>query len=312
MKGVATAACPPQNHLHRHAHLAPLCPPPSLPFPLARPLALPPLLPLPLQTRQLTELVFQLRSEADGLRTQLAASASAAQAAEASTAEVQQAAAEWRRQGEEGLEVAAQERARSAALQAEVERLGAELQAVRSERDEQRRRRKAADAEVARLQTDGSGPALVAELRSRCAQERAWRKAVCRYLEGEMHAKAELERVLLNVGTSLRVGDTQPRTAAAPPLPPRHATARQLVRDMPPPPAVTVTVVHSPVHGPSLGAAGVAAAAAGSSADRGSSGRDPAGWRQHFKETMAAFDERHAKLQSELSGLKREALPPGP
>ncbi|PRW57185.1 ATP-dependent (S)-NAD(P)H-hydrate dehydratase isoform X4 [Chlorella sorokiniana] len=157
------------------------------------------------ETRQLADLVFQLRNEADGLRAQLAASAAASHAAEASTAQLQEAAAEWRRQGEEGLEVAAQERARSTALQVEVERLSAELEAVRRERDDQRRRRQAAEAAVARLQADGSGPALVAELRSRCAQERAWRKAVCRYLEGEMQAKAELERVLLNVGTSLRM-----------------------------------------------------------------------------------------------------------
>ncbi len=266
-----------------------------------------------MQTRQLADLVFQLRNEADGLRAQLAASAAASHAAEAAAAQLQEAAAEWRRQGEEGLEAAAQGRARCAALQAEVERLGEQLKAVGDERDEQRRRREAAEAEVARLQADGSGPALVAELRSRCAQERAWRKAVCRYLEGEMHAKSELERVLLNVGTSLRVGDTQARTAAAPPLPPRRFAAGQISGSMPaPPPAVTVTVVHSPVHGPSLGPACQSGPAAGGGAGGGSKGRDSAGWRQHFKETMAAFDERHARLQAELSGLKQEALPPGP
>lgn len=253
--------------------------------------------------------MFQLRSEADGLRAQLAAGAAASHAANASTAQLQEAAAEWRQQGEEAMEVAAQERARGAALQAEVERLGAELEAVRGEREEQRRRREAAEAEVARLKADGSGPALVAELRSRCAQERAWRKAVCRYLEGEMHAKCELERVLLNVGTSLRVGDTQARKATAHPLPPRRMAAGQLASSMPPPPAVTVTVTHSPVHAPSLGAACEEGAAACSSPGGRIRGSDPASWRQHFKATMAAFDERHARLQAELSGLKQEALP---
>jgi hypothetical protein len=32
------------------------------------------------------------------------------------------------------------------------------------------------------------------------------------------------------------------------------------------------------------------------------------GWRQHFQATMKAFDERHNKLQQELSGLRREAF----
>ena len=136
------------------------------------------------QTRQLADLVFQLRSEADGLRAQLVASVAAAQAAEASTAgslaQLQEAAAEWRQQGEEGLEAAAQERARSSAQQAEVARLRGELEAARGECDQQRRQREAAEAEAAQLRAEGSGPALVAELRSRCAQERAWRKAVRR------------------------------------------------------------------------------------------------------------------------------------
>lgn len=129
-----------------------------------------------------------------------------------------------------------------------------------------------------------------------------------------MHAKGELERVLLNVGTSLRVGGERAGPAAAPPLPTRRMGAGQISSSMAPPPAVTVTVTHSPVHPGALGASGKGGGAVMGSpvAAGGSRGRDPQGWRAHFTETMAAFDERHARLQAELSGLKREALQPVP
>lgn len=122
-------------------------------------------------------------------------------------------------------------------------------------------------------------------------------------LQGEMQTKAELERVLLRVGTAVRVGtDASPAsglaTRCAPPLPSRRMVASQLV-----PPDVMVTVVHSP-------AARAVNPAAAPVAGGHRSTRDT-DWRQHFKETMTAFDERHKHLQAELSTLRREALQPG-
>lgn len=332
----------------------------------------------------MAELVLVLRDEADGLRQQLQCTASSAlhsgQSAQASLAQLQAMAAEWRRQGEDSLEALAEERERSAALTSSVHRLQAQVDALQAQMAEERRARVAA-AEAA----DGdAGPAAVADLRARLAQERAWRKAVCRWLEGEMATRADLERVLVNVGTAARTGGecgtctswaAAPR-AAAPPLPPRRLVASQLSPEQtqggharhghtqppahaPASPTVQVTV-HSPpgghkmmvgvdVNGGAGGDGGVkertgqrgtwgsSSSTRDARADRshssghscrssGGSGRESAAgsatmpgsagnssgsrtdWREHFKATMLAFDERHNSLQQELSTLRREAL----
>lgn len=255
---------------------------------------------------QLAELVLRLREEADGLREQLQRGALQAEAADRSTAgslaQLQEAAAEWRALSREQEESLARERARTAALQADLQRMTTEAEAARRQAAAEQATLAQAEAALAALRAQEGGPALVQELRTRCRMERQWRKAVTQWLRGEMQAKGDLERVLLNVGTAARVGHAgadatgQP---AAPALPPRRMAAAQLqgVAPASPPPAITVTVVHSssPV------AAGVPADASNNAAGD---------WRQHFKSTVVAFDERHARLQAELSGLRREALQP--
>lgn len=123
----------------------------------------------------------------------------------------------------------------------------------------------------------------------RLSQERGWRKAVCKYLQGEMASKGQLERALLNVGTSLRVGDTAAATGrgvaggqhvAAPPLPPRAVAASQLLA-----PAAVPAVHESP------------ATAIGGAGQQGSIAAD---WRRRQAAALAAFDE--------LSGLRREGV----
>ncbi|KAL4451922.1 hypothetical protein ABPG75_007584 [Micractinium tetrahymenae] len=333
------------------------------------------------ESAQLAELVLALREEADGLHKQLHCATSAAQqsgqSAQASLAQLQAAAAEWRRQGEDSLEALAEERERSAALTAEVHRLRALADALQAQLAEERRARMAA-AEAAAA---AGGPAAMADLRARLAQERAWRKAVCRWLEGEMATRADLERALVNAGTAARTGAEcgsctswgAAPPAVAPPMPPRRLAASQLApvrtqaqhgqaqAQAPASPTVHVTV-HSPpgghkmmvgvdVNGGADGAgsfgehqrergtwgssssssreakAGRPRSSAGgrSSRNSGSSGRESAGsvatpgsavnssgskgdWREHFKATMQAFDERHNRLQQELSTLRREAL----
>lgn len=152
--------------------------PPPLPLPASpnpQPLAAS-------QSTHLCELVFSLREEADALRAQLAASSQAAADADRSRAgsleQIQEVAAEWRRLGEEAQEVAADERARSAALQAEVERLQAERQGLERALQAERAAREAAAADAAGA---ASSAPLVSALRERCAMERNWRKAVCQW-----------------------------------------------------------------------------------------------------------------------------------
>ena len=131
---------------------------------------------------------MSLREEADGLRAQLQAATAAAQqcgkSSAASVAQLQAAAAEWRQRGEDTLEALAEERTRSAALQTQAAQLRAEnatLQRALVEEREHARRAFAAAATAAA--TVGSPGALVADLRARLAQERAWRKAVSRWLQ---------------------------------------------------------------------------------------------------------------------------------
>ncbi|PSC70682.1 ATP-dependent (S)-NAD(P)H-hydrate dehydratase [Micractinium conductrix] len=204
------------------------------------------------ETGQLAELVMSLREEADGLRAQLQAATAAAQqcgkSSAASVAQLQAAAAEWRRRGEDTLEALAEERTRSAALQTQAAQLRAEnatLQRALVEEREHARRAFAAAATAAA--TVGSPGALVADLRARLAQERAWRKAVSRWLQGEMATRSDLEWVLLNVGSAVR-GPPPP-----PPIPPRRMAASQLAPQRPPgsPTAVRVTL-HSPAAGQTL------------------------------------------------------------
>lgn len=328
-----------------------------------------------LQSAHLAELVLALREEADGLHRQLHHATTVAQQngqnVQASLAQLQAAAAEWRRQGEDGLQALAEERQRNAALASEVHRLQAQASSLQGQLAEERRARTAAaEAAVA-----AGGPAVTADLRARLAQERAWRKAVCRWLEGEMATRADLEWVLVNVGAAARTGadcggctswGAAPHSAA-PPLPPRRLGASQLAPlrgqteakraqhghgPAPASPTVHVTV-HSPpgghqmmvgvdVNGGADGTSGFAeqgvahgawssssrsgkASRPRSSAGGRSSGAESAAgsaamqspsnnsgsradWREHFKATMQAFDERHNRLQQELSTLRREAL----
>jgi hypothetical protein len=288
-----------------------------------------------LQIAQLAEVVFQLREEADGLRQQLERSGQQAQASDHSTRasleQLQAAAAEWRRVGEDSQEELAGERERRAALEAEAQRLQLQAEQLRRELEEERQQRQAAAGELVALKAKVGSPAggfaLAAELKQRLQMERGWRKAVTQWLQGEMQTRNDLERVLVNVGTAVRVGGAPAdggRQAGAPPLPPRRMAASQLVADRGPaaagagrpaartPPAAGVTVtVHSPGATTTVGVAGNGCGSRSGAAAPGGGGgasRARASWRQHFEETMQAFDERHGRLQQELSSLRREAL----
>ena len=143
-----------------------------------------------------------------------------------------------------------------------------------------------------------------------------------------MATRSDLEWVLLNVGSAVR-GPPPP-----PPIPPRRMAASQLAPQRPPgsPTAVRVTL-HSPAagqtlsvgvdgdggctvhrYGPIGGACGTCAGGSQPAVGGGAPGGASPGagckadWRQHFRATMQAFDERHANLQAELSTLRREAL----
>jgi hypothetical protein len=306
--------------LQTHTTLA-IISPPSRPF---------------VQTAQLAELVFQLREEADGLRQQLERSGQQAQASDHSTRasleQLQAAAAEWRRVGEDSQEQLAGERERRAALEAEAQRLQLQAEQLRRELEGERQQRQAAAGELAALKaaTAGSpagGAALAAKLKQRLQMERGWLQAVTQWLQGEMQTRNDLERVLVNVGTAVRVGGMPAhdgRQGEAPPLPPRRMASSQLMAGRgsaaagvahpaahtPPAAGVTVTV-HSPGATTTVGVAGSGCGSRSGAAARvvcGGASRARASWRQHFEETMQAFDERHGRLQQELSSLRREAL----
>ncbi len=121
---------------------------------------------------QLACMILQQQQELEALHSNMQHNAQQAEesgkATTASISQLQQAAAEWRRQGEDSLEALAAEGRRSAALQAEVA--------------EQRLGRQTAEAELAKLRAAMEGSAedqasLVAELRRRLSLERSWRKA---------------------------------------------------------------------------------------------------------------------------------------
>ena len=257
----------------------------------------------------LTELVFHLRQEADTLRSQLATDKQAALHADVQTAgslaQLQEAAAEWRRQGEDSLSALAAECQRSAALQADVARAGAEAEVLRRELAAERAAREGKEAQLAALHAQEGGPALVAELR--CAMERAWRKAVTEWLRGELKTKtktkADLERVLLNVGMAACVGagpgsdGGRAGRAPAPPLPPHPVAASQMGHGAPA--TVTVTVTHE--HIESGGGGGNDSSPTIAAMHTGEN------WRQHLKAALAAFDGHHAELKTHVEQHSRLA-----
>jgi hypothetical protein len=274
---------------------------------------------------QLADMVLQQREEIDSLKAQqLRASHQADESSQAtmtSIGKLQEAAAEWRRRGEDSLQALAAERERSTLLQQEGCRLREQLQALTSQRE-------AAAAELAALKAkagDGSA-AAVAELKEWLGMERSWRKAVGKWLKGEVQTQHNMERVLLNVGSAVRCGVPADGAAlggktrwgqhapASIPLAPRRVAASQLA------PAASLHVAATPcgegikvtVSSPTVRMMSVSSRLA----VNGGGGRDltdskPSGtsdWRQHFKSTMKAFDERHSRLQQELSNLRRDAL----
>lgn len=282
---------------------------------------------------QLADLVFQLREESEALRAQLQQHAQQAEeqgrATVSSVEQLQAAAGEWRQQCEQGLQALDAERARGAALQGETHRLQERAAQLQAELKEERRQREAAAGELAALRAAVGGPAgggvsLVSELRQRLALEQGWRKAVRQWLRGEVQTKSELERVLLNVSSAVCCGPAgepasgSTRHAPSPPLlPPRRMAASQLAPD-----TAAVHVAAAPdgssvrvtVRSPRAGMVSVSSSLAhqngpcGGTEAEGKGSSSGSGWRQHFHATMRAFDERHNKLQQELSGLRREAF----
>lgn len=288
---------------------------------------------------QLASMILQQQQELEALQSNLQHNAQRAEesgkATTASISQLQQAAAEWRRQGEDSLEALTIERRRSAALQ---QRLYQQTQALQAEMAEQRQQRQSAEAELAKLRAAMEGSAgdqasLVAELRRRLSLERSWRKAVSRWLRGEVHTRGELERVLLNVGAAVRCGPgEQPlgcpegrsrwgqQQAAAPALPPRRMAGAQQVPD------ATVHVEDTPLENDGAGGIRVTvrsprahtiSVSSTVEASSGSPGHVHGGstakaapntsWRQHFQATMKAFDERNSHLQRALSSMRHEA-----
>jgi chemotaxis protein histidine kinase CheA len=284
---------------------------------------------------QLASMILQQQQELEALHSNLHHNAQQAEesgkATTASILQLQQAAAEWRRQSEDGLEALAAERRRSAALHQQ-------MQALQAEVAEQRQGRQLAEAELAKLRAAMEGSAgdqasLVAELRRRLSLERSWRKAVSRWLRGEVHTRGELERVLLNVGAAVRCGPgEQPlgcpegrscwgqQLAAAPALPPRRMAGAQQVPD------ATVHVEDTPLANDGAGGIRVTvrsprahtiSVSSTVEASSGSPGHVHGGstakaapntsWRQHFQATMKAFDERNSHLQRALSSMRHEA-----
>jgi predicted nucleic acid-binding Zn-ribbon protein len=281
------------------------------------------------ECRQLAELVFQLREELEAARAQLQHSNSqAGEAARATSTSVQQlqaAAAEWRQRAEAGQQALEDEREQHTALQSRVEELRCQAAQLQAELKEERRQCEAATTDLQALQkavggrTGAAAADLVEQLRQQLAMERSWRKAVKQWVRGEVQTKKEVERALLNVSSAMRCG---PAAAAAgmqqAPLPPRPVTAGQLMQDH-----AAVHVASSPdgasmrvtVHSPRAASVSVSSTVCHkgsykSGSTEGHAARKPQqlSWRQHFQATMRAFDERHQKLQQELSGLRREAL----
>lgn len=275
------------------------------------------------ENTQLADMVLHQREEIDSLKAQqLQASQQVDESSKATLASIgklQEAAAEWRRRGEDSLQALAAERERATLLQQEGCRLRGQVQDLTAQLGHERRQREASEGElaVAKAKASAGSTATVAELQERLGMERGWRKAVGKWLKGEVQTRQDLERVLLNVSSAVRCGAPlggapQGRTAgsgdrapSAVRLPARRVAASQ------PAPAASLHVaatrddggIRVTVSSPTARLTSVSSTFANSAAHCNPLGTPD--WRQHLQSSMIAFDERHARLQQELNKLQR-------